>query len=220
EHQPPYIIAVLPKYVEVRTFEPRLLVQSIELQRPRFITSAGPNIVYVASNHFVWRLVPVSIATQIQQLLQDKQFELALQLAQMKDDADGEKLQQIHHIQNLYAFNLFCQKRFDESMQVFSKLGTDPTHVIGMYPDLLPSDYKKQLLYPDPVPPLSGAELEKANLALIDYLTQVRWTISPLGGSLIRMGWRRESPVVATFKPGLHSQCRLLVTLGKSHDLQ
>lgn len=41
EHQPPYIVAVLPRYVEIRTFEPRLLVQSIELQRPRFITSGG-----------------------------------------------------------------------------------------------------------------------------------------------------------------------------------
>lgn len=100
-----------------------MLVQCVELQRPKFITSAGlvvgpglkmmsaasgnlqicffpwyhyyqylllkvthliscrPNIVYVASNHFVWRLVPVSISSQIQQLLQDKQFELALQLA-------------------------------------------------------------------------------------------------------------------------------------------
>uniref|UniRef100_A0A8C4F933 VPS39 subunit of HOPS complex n=1 Tax=Dicentrarchus labrax TaxID=13489 RepID=A0A8C4F933_DICLA len=174
EHQPPYIIAVLPRYVEIRTFEPRLLVQSVELQRPRFITSAGPNIVYVASNHFVWRLVPVSIASQIRQLLQDKQFELALQLAKMKDDSDGDKKQQIHHIQNLYAFNLFCQKRFDDSMQVFAKLGTDPTHVIGLYPDLLPSDYRKQLHYPNPLPTLSGAELEKAHLALIDYLTQKR----------------------------------------------
>ncbi|KAF1374476.1 hypothetical protein PFLUV_G00229490 [Perca fluviatilis] len=174
EHQPPYIIAVLPRYVEIRTFEPRLLVQSVELQRPRFITSAGQNIVYVASNHFVWRLVPVSIATQIRQLLQDKQFELALQLAKMKDDSDGDKKQQIHHIQNLYAFNLFCQKRFDDSMQVFAKLGTDPTHVIGLYPDLLPSDYRKQLHYPNPLPTLSGAELEKAHLALIDYLTQKR----------------------------------------------
>ncbi|XP_076002793.1 vam6/Vps39-like protein isoform X2 [Genypterus blacodes] len=173
EHQPPYIIAVLPRYVEIRTFEPRLLVQSVELQRPRFISSAGPNIVYVASNHFVWRLVPVSIASQIRQLLQDKQFELALQLA-MKDDSDGDKKQQIHHIQNLYAFNLFCQKRFDDSMQVFAKLGTDPTHVIGLYPDLLPSDYRKQLHYPNPLPTLSGAELEKAHLALIDYLTQKR----------------------------------------------
>ncbi|XP_026160384.1 vam6/Vps39-like protein isoform X1 [Mastacembelus armatus] len=174
EHQPPYIIAVLPRYVEIRTFEPRLLVQSVELQRPRFIISAGPNIVYVASNHFVWRLVPVSIASQIRQLLQDKQFELALQLAKMKDDSDGDKKQQIHHIQNLYAFNLFCQKRFDDSMAVFAKLGTDPTHVIGLYPDLLPSDYRKQLHYPNPLPTLSGAELEKAHLALIDYLTQKR----------------------------------------------
>ncbi|XP_061553001.1 vam6/Vps39-like protein isoform X2 [Phycodurus eques] len=173
EHQPPYIIAVLPRYVEIRTLEPRLLVQSVELQRPRFITSAGPNVVYVASNHFVWRLVPVSIATQIRQLLEDKQFELALQLA-MKDDSDGDKKQQIHHIQNLYAFNLFCQKRFDDSMQVFAKLGTDPTHVIGLYPDLLPSDYRRQLHYPNPLPALSGAELEKAHLALIDYLTQKR----------------------------------------------
>lgn len=42
----------------------------------------------------------------------------------MKDDSDGDKKQQINHIQNLYAFNLFCQKRFDDSMQVFAKLGT------------------------------------------------------------------------------------------------
>uniref|UniRef100_A0A8C2IA68 VPS39 subunit of HOPS complex n=1 Tax=Cyprinus carpio TaxID=7962 RepID=A0A8C2IA68_CYPCA len=174
EHQPPYIIAVLPRYVEIRTLEPRLLVQSIELQRPRFITSAGSNVVYVASNHFVWRLVPISIASQIRQLLQDKQFELELQLAKTKDDSDADKRQQIHHIQNLFAFNLFCQKRFDDSMQVFSKLGTDPTHVIGLYPDLLPSDYRKQLHYPNPLPTLSGAELEKAHLALIDYLAQKR----------------------------------------------
>ncbi|KAM6359612.1 vam6/Vps39-like protein isoform 1-T1 [Alca torda] len=192
EHQPPYIIAVLPRYVEIRTFEPRLLVQSIELQRPRFITSGGTNIIYVASNHFVWRLIPVSIATQIQQLLQDKQFELALQLAEMKDDSDSEKRQQIHHIKNLFAFNLFCQKRFDESMQVFAKLGTDPTHVMGLYPDLLPTDYRKQLQYPNPLPCLSGAELEKAHLALIDYLTQVIFA---------EVGWRNpwSFPVQISF---------------------
>lgn len=49
----------------------------------------------------------------------------------------------------------------------------DPTHVMGLYPDLLPTDYRKQLQYPNPLPVLSGAELEKAHLALIDYLTQV-----------------------------------------------
>lgn len=49
---------------------------------------------------------------------------LSLRPQKMKDDSDGDKRQQIHHIQNLYAFNLFCQKRFDDSMQVFAKLGT------------------------------------------------------------------------------------------------
>lgn len=49
----------------------------------------------------------------------------------------------------------------------------DPTHVIGLYPDLLPADYRKQLHYPNPLPTLSGAELEKAHLALIEYLIQV-----------------------------------------------
>lgn len=44
---------------------------------------------------------------------------------------------------------------------------------MGLYPDLLPTDYRKQLQYPNPLPGLSGAELEKAHLALIDYLTQV-----------------------------------------------
>jgi hypothetical protein len=50
----------------------------------------------------------------------------------MKDDSDSEKQQQIHHIKNLYAFNLFCQKRFDESMQVFAKLGTGNQHNVAL----------------------------------------------------------------------------------------
>ena len=37
EHNPPYVIAILPKYVEIRTIEPNLLIQSIELQKPKFI---------------------------------------------------------------------------------------------------------------------------------------------------------------------------------------
>lgn len=49
---------------------------------------------------------------------------------------------------------------------------------MGLYPDLLPTDYRKQLQYPNPLPGLSGAELEKAHLALIDYLTQVSAPIS------------------------------------------
>lgn len=69
------LIISVPPYKE-HTFQPILFsILSSHLIFRR------PNIVYVASNHFVWRLVPVSISSQIRQLLQDKQFELALQLA-------------------------------------------------------------------------------------------------------------------------------------------
>lgn len=54
--------------------------------------------------------------------------------------------------------------------------------MIGLYPELLPSDYRRQLHYPNPVPSLSGPELEKAHLALIDYLTQVRIRPPPENG--------------------------------------
>ncbi len=37
--------------------------------------------VYVASQNFIWRLVPIPITAQIKELLHDKQFELALHLA-------------------------------------------------------------------------------------------------------------------------------------------
>jgi len=75
----PYVIGLLSRYVEIRTISPRALIQSIELPKPRYITQ-GKHL-YVASTSHVWRLLPVSIPMQIQQLLQDKQFSLALMLA-------------------------------------------------------------------------------------------------------------------------------------------
>ena len=75
----PYVIGLLPRYVEIRTISPRALIQSIELPKPRFITQGKH--MYVASTSHVWRLIPVSIPMQIQQLLHDKQFSLALMLA-------------------------------------------------------------------------------------------------------------------------------------------
>ena len=49
----------------------------------------------------------------------------------------------------------------------------DPSHVIGLYPNLLPQEFRKQLDYPSQLPDLEGGELEKGLSALQDYLTQV-----------------------------------------------
>ncbi|CAH1791977.1 unnamed protein product [Owenia fusiformis] len=172
-NQPPYVIAVLPKVIEIRTVEPRLFIQSIEVNQPKFICH-GSNHVYVASTNHVWRLASTPITSQIKQLLQNKEFELALHLANMTQEADSAREGRIQHIQTLYAFDLFSQHRFEESLQMFTKLGTDASHVIGLYPNLLPQDFRNQLEYPDKLPDLEGAELEKGLLALIEYLTTKR----------------------------------------------
>ncbi|XP_041353642.1 vam6/Vps39-like protein [Gigantopelta aegis] len=173
EHNPPYVIALLPKYVEIRTIEPNIMIQSIELQKPKFICQ-GSGFVYVASANFVWRLALMPISVQIRQLLEAQEFKLALHLVEMTDEPESEKAKRTRSIQNLYAFHLFCQHNFEESMKIFDQLGTDPSHVIGLYPNLLPQDFRSQLEYPNKLPNLEGGELEKGLLSLIDYLTDKR----------------------------------------------
>ncbi|PIK36830.1 putative vam6/Vps39-like protein isoform X1 [Apostichopus japonicus] len=173
EHDQPYVIAVMPKYIEIRTVDPRLLVQSIEIKDPKYITS-GSGHVYVASQECIWKLEPVPIHNQIKELLKDKQFELALHLANMTEEVEADKQMRIQNIQNLYAFELFQQERFEESMKLFAKLSTDPAQVIGLFPDLLPGDYRNKIEYPSTPTELMGAKLEKGLTALIEYLTQKR----------------------------------------------
>ncbi|RMX46404.1 hypothetical protein pdam_00000713 [Pocillopora damicornis] len=172
DYAEPYVIALLPRYVEIRTISPRALIQSIELPKSKFI--ARGKHLYIASPSYVWRLIPVSIPMQIQQLLHDKQFSLALMLADMVVEPEQEKAARKESIQNLYAFDLFCQKKFDDSLQLFAQLGTDPAQVIGLFPDLLPSEFRKLLEYPAPPPQLTPGELEKGCVALVEYLTRKR----------------------------------------------
>ncbi|XP_052769246.1 vam6/Vps39-like protein [Mya arenaria] len=168
-HETPYLIALLSKVIEVRTIEPHLMIQSINLQNARCICQ-GNGQLYVASSNHVWRLSAVPISTQIRQLLGNKEFELALQLANMTDEPERDKKVRIDHIQQLYAVNLFCKKEFEKSMNIFVKLDTDPSHVIGLFPNLLPPDFRKSLDYPEKLPDLQGGDLEKGLLALTDYL--------------------------------------------------
>ena len=45
--------------------------------------------------------------------------------------------------------------------------------MIGLFPDLLPPEYRKTLKYPDTLPDLHGLDLDKGIESLIEYLLQV-----------------------------------------------
>ena len=79
-------------------------------------------------------LYPTSPAfLQVPQLLRDKQFELAVTVANICDQSLSDKSRRIQHIETLMAFDLFCNYKFSESMAVFLRLEIDPSHVIGLY---------------------------------------------------------------------------------------
>ncbi|XP_049943822.1 vam6/Vps39-like protein [Schistocerca serialis cubense] len=179
----PYLVAVLPEGLEVRTLEPGapLLVQSIALpppQRPRLVAPCRRGLLYLASPAFVWCLQAAELSRQISTLLEQRQFQLALRLTNISDESEDEKSKNIYHIQTLYAFDLFKNKQFHESMKEFLKLGTDPYDVIRLFPDLLPQETRQPTLdSPDRHPirqKLQDRELENALLALIEFLTEVR----------------------------------------------
>lgn len=56
--------------------------------------------------------------------------------------------------------------------------------MIGLFPEFLPSEFRKQLEYPAPPPQLTAGELEKGCLALVEYLTQVMQIHIHLGAGL------------------------------------
>jgi len=175
EHDSLYLIALLSKTIEVRTIQPKLHIQTLPIEKTRIIAQSKRGQVYIASTSNVWCLVAVPVAQQIPHILEAKNFELALMLVDLDEDLTAEECKQRkQHIQNLHAFDLFCKGQFKDSMTNFLSLGTDPSHVIGLFPKLLPKEYRKQLEYPGPLPELAGMDLETGMFALLDYLVQVR----------------------------------------------
>ncbi|KAG7163431.1 Vam6/Vps39-like protein-like [Homarus americanus] len=136
--------------------------------------SLGKSQVYIASSSHVWCLHSIPINQQIPQLLGEKQFGLALKLVDVWDEDEDAKTQMQKHIQHLQAIHLFCSKSYPDAMKLFFTLNTDLPFVIGMYPDMVPEEYRSRLRYPYPIPALSGADLEQALQALIHFLLEMR----------------------------------------------
>ena len=67
----------------------------------------------------------------------------------------------------------FTPKGRETKAGIVSFVPSDPSHVIGLFPDLLPQQYWNQLEYPDSLPDLQGRDMENGLVALADYLIQV-----------------------------------------------
>lgn len=97
---------------------------------------------------------------QLEQLMRDKEYVMALEVAKQLEEEEPRKKKTLQ-IKKLYAFELFCGKKFDQALKLFKEVDVEPTYVIGLYPDLLPEEYRKQMDYPSPPPKFSQGDLQK-----------------------------------------------------------
>ncbi|XP_053207667.1 vam6/Vps39-like protein isoform X2 [Panonychus citri] len=192
----PYLIALLPNnVVEIRTAQPRLSIQRIDELTSgatgklkhliRCVDKKG--ILFVCSNKDLYCLVARPIDQQTSQLIQSKEFDLAKQLVNISPDFESDAPESIKRkemiigqIENLQAFDYFCKKEFVKAMDLFLKLETHPSLVIGFFPGFLPEDFRNELEYPHEPPVFKGADIEAGIFALIDYLLEVRKKLQKL----------------------------------------
>ncbi|KAH9410449.1 Vam6/Vps39-like protein [Tyrophagus putrescentiae] len=98
-----------------------------------------------------------------------------LNLGSSTSEASSSETEKLKlRILNMQALDKFCRGDFKEAIAIFASLKTDPSYVIGLYPDLLPEDFRARLVYPTRLPHFEGAILEKGLMALVDYLLEVR----------------------------------------------
>lgn len=179
----PYLLGIVHDRLEVYTIEGCLHIQTIkDLNKARLIYRCKQGKVFVASISHVWCVRAVDVTHQIRTLLEQTQFQLAIKLTSLSDITEEEKHKQIYKIQTLYAHHLFRNKRFQEAMDQFLKIGTDPYEVIMLFPDLVtPSSSNPEVSDPT-LPKLQDHDLEKGLRALIIFLTEVRYKL--MGGNV------------------------------------
>ncbi|KAF7410539.1 hypothetical protein HZH68_004920 [Vespula germanica] len=176
----PYLLGIVHDRLEVYTLEGCLHIQTIkDLNKARLICRCKQGKVFVASISSVWCVTAIDVTQQIRTLLEQNQFQLALKLTSLSDIIEEEKVKQTYKIQTLYAHHLFYNKKFQEAMDLFLELGTDPYEVIRLFPDLVtPSTSSHDLGDSSTnLPKLPNHDLEKGLRALIIFLTDVRYKL-------------------------------------------
>ncbi|SNX83782.1 related to Vam6/Vps39-like protein involved in vacuolar morphogenesis [Melanopsichium pennsylvanicum] len=83
----------------------------------------------------IWQLEMQGWGRQIDELVEKGEFEEALGLLDSVDNVILEdKDERRAHVQGLFAVSLFADQRFDEAIEMFMELDTNPAKVIALYP--------------------------------------------------------------------------------------
>ncbi|KAG0169936.1 Vacuolar morphogenesis protein 6 [Apophysomyces sp. BC1034] len=112
----PYVIAILPKHVEVRNIQTLKLVQQIELPNARFLNQGK----------------------LMDQLVEKHEYEEAVSLLDQIDAVHVEnKEEKLRAIRTAYANDLFRRGEYNTALGLFQELDAHPADVIRLYPEMI-----------------------------------------------------------------------------------
>lgn len=136
--QKPYAIALLPRFVEIRSLrQPYPLIQTIVLRNVRHLCQSS-NSVILALDNSIQGLFPVPLGAQIVQLTASGNFEEALSLCKLLPPEDSSlRAAKEGSIHIRYAHYLFENGSYEEAVEHFLESQVDITYVLSLYPSII-----------------------------------------------------------------------------------
>lgn len=144
----PYLLALQATKgtLELRNPETLSLLQTIPLPHATQLHVPQPNVslahdgkgFLVVSERFIWRMRALNYDSQIDALVEKERFDEAISLLKMLEDALlKDKEGRLREIKMLKAQSLFDQRKFRESLELFTDVSAPPEIVILLYPPLI-----------------------------------------------------------------------------------
>lgn len=144
----PYLLALQAAKgtLEVRNPETLSLLQMIPLPSANQLHLPPPNVslecagkgLLVLSDRCVWSMKALDYDSQIDALVEKDRLDEAISLLGMLEDALlKDKDGRVREIKILKAQRLFDQKRFRDSIDLFTEVSAPPSRVIAMYPPFI-----------------------------------------------------------------------------------
>ncbi|KAL5356790.1 vacuolar sorting protein 39 domain 1-domain-containing protein [Aspergillus floccosus] len=185
--------------LEVRNPETLSLLQSIPLPSANILHIPQPTIslahagkgFLVASDRVIWRMEALSYDTQIDSLVEKGYLDEAISLAGMLEDALlRDKQGRLRDIKLEKAQGLFSQRKYQDSMDLFTEVSAPPEMVIQLYPKTIAGDLS------------SIDEEDKSEDSSTDGQSKVQDSQAQLDGS------NSEEPAASKYAPSVRSFLR------------
>ena len=144
----PYLLSLqtIRGTLEVRNPETLSLLQTIALPGASQLHVPQPNVslahagkgFLVLSDRCIWRMGALDYDSQIDALVERGRLDEAISLLEMLEDALlKDKQGRLREIKMLKAQDLFAQRRYRESLDLFTEVSAPPERVIRLFPPII-----------------------------------------------------------------------------------